>query len=300
MKNRYLLLTIAAALGWGFCGTCSEHLFTSYHTDGLWLTTTRLIIAGSLLILLTLVSEGSKNLLGILRSKDRRQLLVFALFGMMTVQLSYLMAIKYTNSATATVIQYSGPAFILLYVCMKVRRWPSWQENLSLVGIVVGVFLIATHGHFNSLVISRIGLIWGIASAIFLAVHDIYPVNIIKKWGAMTVTGLSMLIGGLVLAVGTWPFDYTPNICFDSVATYIALILLGTVFPFTAFLAGVSRIGPVKASITSSIEPIATAIFSFIWIGTRFGLIEIAGMILILVSVFVINMSPAKPAADKK
>lgn len=299
MKNRYLLLTIAAALGWGFCGTCSEHLFKTYQTDGLWLTTTRLIIAGSLLILITLATEGSKNLVGILRSRDRRQLLIFALLGMMTVQLSYLMAIKYTNSATATVIQYSGPAFILLYVCMKVRRFPTWQEDLSLVGIVVGVFLIATHGHLNSLVISRIGLIWGIASAIFLAAHDILPLGIIKNWGAMTVTGLSMLIGGLALALATWPFDYSPTICFDSVATYIAMILLGTIFPFTAFLAGVSHIGPVKASITSSIEPIATAIFSFLWIGTRIGPIEIAGMAIILVSVFVINVSPAKPKSKK-
>ena len=186
MQFKYILLTIVAAIGWGFSGTCSEHLFKTYGTNGEWLTSIRLLTAGLLLILISLASGQGRALLGILRDKrDRWTLLFFAVIGMMAVQYTYLTAIAHTNSGTATVLQYSGPAFVLFYICLTTRRLPTWRESASLVGILVGVFLIATHGDITTLAISRAGLAWGMASAVFLAAHDIIPVGIIQRWGSL-------------------------------------------------------------------------------------------------------------------
>ena len=213
---------------------------------------------------------------------------------MMAVQYTYLTAIAHTNSGTATVLQYAGPAFVLLYVCLTVHRLPSWREGASLIGILIGVFLIATHGDITSLAISQAGLFWGIASAVFLAAHDILPVGIIQRWGSLPVTAWSMFIGGIVLSLITRPFDYTPTITVDSVLTFGGLVIVGTVFAFTAFLAGVAKIGPVKASIVASIEPIAASIFSFLWVGTHFTMYDIVGMAIILIAVYILTNAPAK------
>lgn len=291
MQFKYILLTIVAAIGWGFSGTCSEHLFKTYGTNGEWLTSIRLLTAGLLLILISLASGQGRALLGILRDKrDRWTLLFFAVIGMMAVQYTYLTAIAHTNSGTATVLQYSGPAFVLFYICLTTRRLPTWRESASLVG----VFLIATHGDITTLAISRAGLAWGMASAVFLAAHDIIPVGIIQRWGSLPVTGLSMFIGGIVLTLLTRPLDYEPTICLDSVLTFGGLVIVGTVFAFTAFLAGVAQIGPVKASIVASIEPIAASIFSFVWVGTHFTLYDIIGMAIILIAVYILTNAPAK------
>ena len=288
MKTKYLLLTIIAAIGWGFSGTCSEHLFKTYGTNGEWLTSIRLLSAGFLLILICLATGHKRELTGVIRDKrDLPVLLFFSVFGMMAVQYTYLTAIAHTNSGIATVLQYSGPAFVLLYVCLTVRRLPSWREGASLVGILIGVFLIATHGDVTSLA-------WGIASAIFLAAHDIIPIRIIQKWGSLPVTAWSMFIGGIVLSLVTRPFDYQPTICLDSVLTFGGLVIVGTVFAFTAFLAGVAEIGPVNASIVSCIEPIAASIFSFLWVGTHFTFYDIAGMAIILVAVYILTNAPAR------
>lgn len=295
MKTKYLLLTIIAAIGWGFSGTCSEHLFKTYGTNGEWLTSIRLLSAGFLLILICLATGHKRELTGVICDKrDLPVLLFFSVFGMMAVQYTYLTAIAHTNSGTATVLQYSGPAFVLLYVCLTVRRLPSWREGASLVGILIGVFLIATHGDVTSLAISRAGLAWGIASAIFLAAHDIIPIRIIQKWGSLPVTAWSMFIGGIVLSLVTRPFDYQPTICLDSVLTFGGLVIVGTVFAFTAFLAGVAEIGPVNASIVACIEPIAASIFSFLWVGTHFTFYDIAGMAIILVAVYILTNAPAR------
>lgn len=291
MQFKYILLTIVAAIGWGFSGTCSEHLFKTYGTNGEWLTSIRLLTAGLLLILISLASGQGRALLGILRDKrDRWTLLFFAVIGMMAVQYTYLTAIAHTNSGTATVLQYSGPAFVLFYICLTTRRLPTWRESASLVG----VFLIATHGDITTLAISRAGIAWGMASAVFLAAHDIIPVGIIQRWGSLPVTGLSMFIGGIVLTLLTRPLDYEPTICLDSVLTFGGLVIVGTVFAFTAFLAGVAQIGPVKASIVASIEPIAASIFSFVWVGTHFTLYDIIGMAIILIAVYILTNAPAK------
>ena len=291
MQFKYILLTIVAAIGWGFSGTCSEHLFKTYGTNGEWLTSIRLLTAGLLLILISLASGQGRALLGILRDKrDRWTLLFFAVIGMMAVQYTYLTAIAHTNSGTATVLQYSGPAFVLFYICLTTRRLPTWRESASLVG----VFLIATHGDITTLAISRAGLTWGMASAVFLAAHDIIPVGIIQRWGSLPVTGLSMFIGGIVLTLLTRPLDYEPTLCLDSVLTFGGLVIVGTVFAFTAFLAGVAQIGPVKASIVASIEPIAASIFSFVWVGTHFTLYDIIGMAIILIAVYILTNAPAK------
>lgn len=293
MPKKYLFLTIAAAVGWGFSGTCSEHLFKVYQTNGEWLTSVRLLSAGAILLFISALRGQKIALIGILKDKkDFPTLLLFSILGMMAVQYTYLTAIKYTNSGTATVLQYTGPAFVLLYVCFLMRRLPSWRENASLVGMLVGAFLIATHGHIDTLIISQEGLFWGILSAIFLAVHDIIPVGIIRRWGSLTVTGWAMFLGGIVLLLITTPFNYQPHLTLDACLTFIGLVLVGTVFSFTAFLSGVSRIGSVNASIICCIEPIAASIFSFLWVGTQFTSYDIIGMIIILIAVLIITLAP--------
>ena len=295
MKSKYLILTILAAIGWGFSGTCGEHLFNIYQTNGEWLTTVRLLTAGSLLLLINLVTGRKDALIGLITSKrDLPMLLLFAVLGMMAVQYTYLVAISFTNSGTATVLQYIGPAFVLLYVCLRNRRWPHGRELVSLIAIMIGVFLIATHGDIGNLVISQLGLIWGIASAIFLAVHDVMPVKLIQRWGSLPVTAWAMFLGGIALAIITRPFDYVPTINVDTVLTFSGLIIIGTVFGFTAFLTGVSHIGPVKASLVCCIEPIAASFFSFLWVGTHFTFFDIVGMVIILVAVFILTNAPAK------
>lgn len=298
MQFKYILLTIIAAIGWGFSGTCSEHLFKTYGTNGEWLTSIRLLTAGIMLILICLASGQRHALVGIIKSKrDLPVLVLFSVFGMMAVQYTYLTAIAHTNSGTATVLQYSGPAFVLFYVCLTMRRLPSWRETLSLIGILIGVFLIATHGDINSLAISQAGLFWGMASAVFLAAHDIIPIRIIQEWGSLPVTAWSMFIGGIVLSIVTRPFSYQPTVCLDSVLTFSGLVVVGTVFAFTAFLAGVAEIGPVKASIVACIEPIAASIFSYLWVGTHFTLYDIIGMAVILIAVYILTNAPAKNAS---
>lgn len=45
--------------------------------------------------------------------RDIVQLMVFSIFGLMLCQLTYLVAIQYSNAGTATVLEYIGPVLIV-------------------------------------------------------------------------------------------------------------------------------------------------------------------------------------------
>lgn len=42
---------------------------------------------------------------------------------MLAVQYRYFAAIKYPNAATATILQYAGPALIAIYVAFQKWKW---------------------------------------------------------------------------------------------------------------------------------------------------------------------------------
>ena len=67
-----------------------------------------------------------------------------------------------------------------------------------------------------------------------------------------------------------------------------AIIILGTVVSFNAYMEGVTLIGALQGSILSSLEPISAAIFGWVLLGNRFTLVGIFGMICIIATVFII------------
>ena len=70
------------------------------------------------------------------------------------MQFSYLMTINFSNAATATVLEYIGPMLVVVVICVRGRRWPTVREVIAIVFVIVGVFLLATHGDAFQLALS--------------------------------------------------------------------------------------------------------------------------------------------------
>ena len=78
----------------------------------------------------------------------------FAVFGMLAVQYTYFAAIKYSNAATGTVLQYLMPIVIVFYTALTTRKPPRPLELVCVLLAVAGTFLIVTHGNLSVLAIS--------------------------------------------------------------------------------------------------------------------------------------------------
>ena len=77
--------------------------------------------------------------------------------------------------------------------------------------------------------------------------------------------------------------------------------VLGTAVAFIAYLWGVDRIGPVRASLVGSLEPIAATAFSALITGTNYTIIDRVGILLIVgavVSISVVDLIRARRAGQ--
>ena len=283
------LFTVIAGIAWGLSGTSGQYLM-AHGISALVLTNIRLIIAGLLLVLLSYI-KSKEQFLAFLRDKSSLfSLLLFSLFGLFLNQLAYLSAIQETNAGTATVLQYVCPVGILAFTCIKDKVAPTIAEIISMILAIGGTFLIATHGQLDQLSMTPAGLFWGLFSALTYALYIILPIKLIQKWGSILVIGVGMAISGFVAVPFTGIIGARIPMSFDIFLAFAGIILIGTVFAYTAFLKGVSMVGPVKSSLLASIEPISAVFFAFMIMGDIFYPIDFLGMAMILLAVTIISL----------
>ena len=283
------LFTVIAGIAWGLSGTSGQYLM-AHGISALVLTNIRLIVAGLLLVLLSYI-KSKEQFLAFLKDKSSLfSLFLFALFGLFLNQLAYLSAIQETNAGTATVLQYVCPVGILAYTCIKDKVAPTIAEIISMILAIGGTFLIATHGQLDQLSMTPAGLFWGLFSALTYALYIILPIKLIKKWGSILVIGVGMTISGFVAVPFTGIIGASLPMSFDIFLAFAGIILIGTVFAYTAFLKGASMVGPVKSSLLASIEPISAVFFAFMIMGDIFYPIDFLGMAMILLAVTIISL----------
>jgi drug/metabolite transporter (DMT)-like permease len=289
-----MLLAIAAAIFWGISGTSGQYLFENRHINVEWLITVRLLISGSILLFYAQFVR-KQNIFFIWRNlKDISQLLVFSIIGMLAVQYTYFAAIKNSNAATATVLQYSGPVIIALYLAIRNRKIPGLREIAAITLAVVGTFLLVTHGNFHTLAISRAALILGLLSAVALAIYTLQPAGLLSKFNPIIVIGWAMLCGGMIFSIVKAPWIVKGTFDQYTYLHLILIILLGTLIAFTFYLYSVKIIGGQKASLLASAEPLAAAIISVYWLKTPFTAIDWIGTLCIISTVFLLTKSEEK------
>ena len=288
-KNLGALITIAAGILWGFSGACGQYIFERFPIEPAHLTSIRMLSAGVILCCIGFVTD-KKNMLGIWKVKtDYIKLIIFAVFGIMASQLTYMTAISYTNSGTATILQYIGPVLVMIASCAMQKRLPTARESLAIFLVIIGTFFIATHGNISNMIINTSGLIWGLLAAVALALYTLIPGNITKQYSSITITGYGMLLGGIVLAVLSQAWKVQLSSDFRFLAAFAGIVIFGTVLTFTLYLKGITMVGPVTASMLASVEPVSAAAFMIVWLKVPFHYMDLIGFSCILITIFLLT-----------
>jgi drug/metabolite transporter (DMT)-like permease len=289
-KGMALVLTGAAL--WGISGTVAQFLFQLQGFSPEWLVVVRLLISG--IILLILASSNGKDkqgVWGIWKNKqDVISLLLFSILGMLAVQYTYFAAIKYSNAATATVLQYLGPSMIACYLAFISKRLPTSKEIMAVVLALIGTFLLVTKGNIQSLSISGWALFWGLASAVALAFYTLQPHKLLSKWGSTVVIGWGMLIGGISFSFIHPPWSFQGNWSLASFFAVAFIVIFGTLIAFYCYLESLKYISATETSLLACIEPLSAAILSVIWLQVSFGLGEWLGTLCILTTIMILSV----------
>ena len=284
------IYTLIGAISWGLSGACGQYLMNDSAVSPIYLTALRMMIAGLVLTLFAFLKQPKQFSEVVKSPKVMGRMLFFGIFGLMLCQLTYLFAIHSSNAGTATVLQYTCPILIVIYVSLKEKTVPTVMEFVAIVFALVGTFVMATHGNPFNLTLSPAGLFWGMVSAFAYALYTLLPGKLIQQWGSLMVTGLGLLSGGILFYIGSVSWQYTIQWKPYTFIAFIGIIGIGTIFAYTLFLEGISLIGPVQGSLLASAEPISSVFFSMILLGEVFQRIDIVGIVLILIAVYLITM----------
>ena len=266
----------------GLAGTLAGLFFDAYGVSAPWLVCVRQLIAGLVFLAYILVFERER-----LRAllADRRDLLVlaaYAAFGFVVNQYAFLLTVEVANSAIATMLQSLELVFILGISCLRGGRRPSGREALGVAFALAGTWLIATKGDFGTLSLPMLGLVFGLAAAVGGAMMAVLPVRILPKYGTPVVVGVSMLASSLVSMPFVRPWESAPALDLAGVALLLAIAVPGTFLVYLLYMQGVSDVGPMRASLLLTSEPLAATASTVLLAGVFFMPAELLGFAFII------------------
>lgn len=284
-------LVILGSMLWGISGTVAQYLFQNKGFSPEWLVEMRLLVSGITLLFFAFI-KGNKALWKVWQTKqDIVKLMLFGIIGMIGAQYTYFATIKYSNAATATILQYLSPIIVTCYLAASNKRIPRQKEVAAVILAVAGTFFIVTKGSIHNIAISKLALFWGISSAFAAAFYTLQPRTLLAKWGSTIVVGWGMLIGGLVFCLIHQPWNCTGQWSVRSIIAVAFVILFGTLIAFYCYLESLKYILPTEASVLSSVEPLSAAFLSVICLNVHLGFMQWLGTACIIVTIIMLSSS---------
>jgi DME family drug/metabolite transporter len=238
-------------------------------------------------------------ILGILRGRDRlrlpaRDLGHLFLIGVLGVAASnyfYYLAIQRTNVATAIIVQYTAPIWVLLYTVARGLQRPTLQRvaavGLALTGIalVIGVF------GGSGLRLDPVGVFAALLAAFSFAFYNLGGHNILRRhdrWIVLLyVTGSAAVFWLLVNP--PWKLmaaDY-------SASQWLFLLLfslLSVLAPFAFYFAGLQHLEPTRAIVVSCLEPVFSIVIAALALGELMRPLQIVGIVFVLAAITVVQL----------
>ena len=297
-KKMGYIYSILGGMCWALAGVFGQYLFQNKAVAAEWLVPVRLLSAGVLIMLFAVFKKNNRKTAAIFsvwkEKKDIAHIFIFALIGTALCQYSFFAAISASNAATATFISYISPIFIMMYVVFRTKKMPSRLELISIILVIIGIFIIATHGNIDNLVISIQALLWGIVSASSFAVYSIQPQRLMRKHDTLLVTGWGMLIGGIALFILFKPWTYKADYDFSAFLSLAVIVLFGTIMSYVFYLEGIKRVGATVGSLLSSVEPVIATLLTVLWLGQQFAAFDLIGFALIFMIPIILSRGDLK------
>lgn len=283
-------IAVIGGIFWGLAGVFGQYLFENKGLNARWLVSVRLVLAGLLLLFTVFLKQRDDMWRIWKKKKDVFCLILFAIFGMAGCQLTYYSSVELSNAGTATVLQYTAPVIIMLYVAVRAKKMPTLLEIGALVLALLGTFILATHGNLHSLAISRAALIWGLSSAVMMAVYNLLPIRLMKEYGTFCVIGWGMLLGGILMCLFTKPWHVVGTWDFQAVGAMAIVVVVGTVLSFSFYMEGVRLIGAAKASLLAAVEPVTATAATVLMMHVAFTVEDFIGIVCIVIAILILSI----------
>lgn len=193
-------------------------------------------------------------------------------------------------AGTFIILFYTYPAMVALISLFLGERL-SAQSWLALGLTLIGTVLTVPNLGSGLSADDSLGVILAIVNALIVSVYFIFNNRLLKGHTALapasawSVTGSFLVFLTLSLSRPvTWPAETS------TWGLLLALAIVSTVMPVLFLTIGLNKLGPSKAAIASTVEPILTAVWAALFLGEQMQPIQLVGGALILASVILLQI----------
>lgn len=287
----YAYVLLGAAL-WGIIGVFIEELSQAGFTS-LQIVALRVICAAVMLVIYLAFKDP--NLLK-LHFKDSFSFIGTGIFSMVFFNWCYFTAIEEVSLSIAVILLYTGPAFVVLISWILFKEPMTKRKLGALLLTLLGCAFVIKAVPINDQRISLYGFLVGLGSGFGYALYSIFGKHALKKYESLTVITYTFVFASAVM-IPLSGITIEPG---QLASSYVWTLILGlgffpTVLAYLLYTTGLSMIESSRASITATIEPVVATLLGVVIFNEILTIYQIAGMLLVLVSVVLIQFKKRQP-----
>ncbi len=294
----------AATFFWGISATLGRAAFTGrlpgLHQvnaiDPLILSQGRATFSFLVLLPILMLLRGRHSLR--LPARDLGQLFLIGILGVAASNYFYYLAIQRTNVATAIIVQYTAPIWVLLYTVARRLQKPTLQQVAAVGLAVTGIALVIGLFGGGGLRLDAVGLFAALLAAFSFAFYNIGGHDILARrdrWIVLLYTTCSASLFWLVVNP-PWRLIAAHY----SAAQWLFLLLfslLSVLAPFAFYFAGLQHLEPTRAIVVSCLEPVFSIVIAAIALGELMRPLQVIGIVFVLAAITVVQLPNRRSAA---
>jgi drug/metabolite transporter, DME family len=279
-----------ATLQWGIAASLGRAVFTGKLRIGgesVGVINPLLIAQGrvtfSCLILMTILiaRRGVRALL--LPRHDVLQMVLIGTLGMAASNYFYYVAILRTNVATAIIVQYTAPVWVLFYMVGRGLQKPSFQRigavGLGIVGIALAIDLV----HGSALRLDVLGVGAALLAALSFSYYNIAVHEMLMRHDRWKVFLWAVLTASILWLFVNPPWEIAAAGYSRSQFVFLgAFSLISMLGPFSCYFAGLQHLEPTRAVVTSCLEPVFSILIAAGFLGEGVNATQVVGIALVL------------------
>jgi len=279
-----------AALCWAASGAAAKNLLQGSITPSA-LVQVRVTFAS--LILAVFFGLFRRNLLAI-RLADVWLVAIIGIL-MASVQFTYFFTISQMNVMLAVLLQYLAPFFVAVYaVCWWGEKFALYKV-VSLVLAFAGCYLVVGGYDLEMLHMHFWGIIGGLSSAVCYAAYALVGEKVMHRYRPWTAAAYALLVSAVVWNIIYPPLDFMQAGHDIAAWGHIAfIVIVGTIAPFGLYFVGINYIRSTRAMITATLEPLASGLVAYLYLGEKVTLLQGTGAALVIVAIALLQLYQEK------
>ena len=239
-----------------------------------------------------------------------RHLLQFFLLGILGLAASnffYYYAIEKTTVATAIVLQYVAPVWVLLYMLARQLQRPTIRRisgvMLAVIGCGLAVGGIHSQGSFPWLAITgphfnTLGVLAAEAAAISFAFYNVYGQHLVQLYERWTVLLYALLGSAVFWLVVNPPWKIVAQHYSAGQWLFMSVFSITSMLvPFSLYFAGLQYLDPTRAVVTACLEPVWAILLTAVILGELVSPLQVTGIVVVLSATILVQRTDRKDRA---